>query len=462
MDIRRLAPAAVAGAMLFSCITDARAQHADHDMAPPGAEAGHQMWMMTLPGGWHLMGMANVYPAATLAAPFSSDSPLHRTTLDLPHAAIMANLESPGSRWALRLMPNFEGLTLTEGEPTFGGWGEGFIDARHPHTILHEAMLSFNWWSAPGGALSISGGRGFAPYGTDDPMYRPALKYPTNHHLSQILERWTVNLTYLSEAGLGMEVGVFDGGEPVDPWDMSNFENFGNSWSGRLSYRFGEAGGAMAPWEASASYGSVRETHGTEEELTVLYNAALRHEAAYGFGHLYGLVEASTSDPDGEEGYFSLLGETQLGLGAESRHRPFYRVEYATRPEYEREQADGSDFFRYDHDDHAIGATRWLINTAGYGYDLTRLPVSARPFVEVSHNAIAHERGPARIAPEALLGGDSFWSFAAGVRVFLGGGPMRMGTYGVLDPMTTPPAVDEQMPGPMDDPGEGHENHGLR
>lgn len=400
-------------------------------------DAAHRMWMATLPGGWTLMGMAHAFPSATFAGPFSSESPLRRNRLALPHAAAMANIESPEARIVLRLMPNFEGATMADGETTFGGWGEGFIDARHPHTLLHEAMLSINGWGAPGGALSISAGRGFAPYGTGDPMYRPALKYPTNHHLSQILERWTVNASYLADVGLGVEIGIFDGNEPDDWLDVGNIDNFGNSWSGRLSWRFGAIEGITAPWEVSTSYGRVRESHGATEELTELYNAALRHDARYGFGTLYGLVEASRSEPEDGDGYFSILGEAQAGLGANDRHRPYARMEYATRPEYPRLGDSGDDFFRYDHDDHAIGSTRWLIGTVGYGYDLTALPLGTRPFVEVQHSRVRAESGPQALDPQNLYGGSSFWSISAGVRVFLGGGPMRMGSYGVLDAMTT-------------------------
>lgn len=411
----------------------------DHDHRPHEAEEDrptHEMWMAPLPGGGHLMGMAHVFPSVTFAAPFSSDSPLSRNQLVFPHAAVMANLESSRSRWVLRIMPNFEGLTLPDGEVTLGGWGEGFIDARHPHTLLHEAMLSFNWWEAPGGALSLSAGRGFAPYGTGDPMYRPALKYPTNHHLSQILERWTVNVSYLSDAGLGVEFGIFDGDEPEDWLDLGNYGNFGNSWSGRISWRFGEIEGITSPWEISGSYGRVRETHGGHEDLTVLYNVALRHQASHPVGSLYGLVEASMSEPEDGEGYFSVLGEMQGRLGPRGRHAPFVRLEYATRPEYPREASSGDGFFRYDHDDHALGATRWLVSSAGYSQEWTTLPFSARPFVEVNHHRIRPERGPVAVAPETLFAGNSFWSVSAGFRVFLGGGPMRMGTYGALDPMT--------------------------
>ena len=428
--------------------------HAHDDHAEEATHAdSHQMWMTMLPGGWHLMGMAHVFPSLTAAAPFASESPLSRTRAAFPHAALMANLESPDSRWVFRFMPNFEGITLADGEVSFGGWGEGFIDARHPHTLLHEAMLSFNWWEAPGGALSLSAGRGFAPYGTADPMYRPVLKYPTNHHLSQILERWTVNAAYLSDGGLGVEMGLFDGDEPEDWLDLGNIGNFGNSWSSRLSWRFGEVSGITAPWELSASYGRVRETHGGHEELTVLYNAALRHDARYEFGHLYGLVEASWSDPEDGEGYRSVVLEGQGSLGEGGRHRPFYRLEVATRPEYPREGADGDGFFRYDHDDHAVGATHWVIHSVGYTFDWTPLPLSARPFFEVGHHSVRAERGPASVAPEALFGGDRFWSLTMGARIFLGGGPMRMGTYGVLDPMSA------SMRGSAGEPSSEHHHH---
>lgn len=53
----------------------------------------------------------------------------------------------------------------------------------------------------------------------------------------QILERWTVDASYLSDAGLGVEIGVFDGNAPQDWLDVGNLENFGNSWSGRLSWK---------------------------------------------------------------------------------------------------------------------------------------------------------------------------------------------------------------------------------
>ncbi|MBB4639328.1 hypothetical protein [Longimicrobium terrae] len=403
----------------------------DHGSGVPGA--GHGMWMAPLGGGWSVMGMAQAYLIATSGlAP--KDSPLRRTELYLTQPAAMINLQSPGSALVLRTTLNVEGLTQPDGELTFGGWGEGFIDRRHPHTLLHEAMVSANLWNAAGGSFSLSAGKGFAPYGTDDPMSRPVAKYPTNHHLSQILERWTVNAVYL-RGPWSVEAGWFGGQEPDGAYDFSNIESFGDSWSARLIRRFGGTG-TTAPWEVSGSYGSVSESHDGHAERTALLNTYARHAGRYRWGTLYGLAEASRSEPRGDEdGYWAVLGEAMGGIG---RARPYGRVEYSTRPEFEREGAgaENDGFFRYHHDDEPIGATRWLIGTAGFGWQMTDGPVATMPFVEVQHFRASAERGG--VEPRALFGASTFWSVSAGFRVFLGSaGPMRMGSYGVLDDMTS-------------------------
>jgi hypothetical protein len=55
--------------------------------------------------------------------------------------------------------------------------------------------------------------------------------------------------------------------------------------------------------------------------------------------------------------------------------------------------------------------------------------------LSVQHNSVRAGRGD--VSPRELFGRTSFWSATAGFRMYLGGGPMRMGAYGVLDPMTT-------------------------
>lgn len=480
---KRAACAAAAGVALLFSATLASAQHGEHhpperertreEHAGHGERAGeaddarqmeqagqpqpghgthdaHQMFSTGLGGGWSLMGMAQVFPTFTIGAP-GEDEPLSGTGLYATQPAIMFNIESPGSRVSLRTTLNFEGWTQPDGELTYGGWGEGFIDKRHPHTLLHEAMLSVNLWEAGDVSASLSAGKGFAPYGTDDPMSRPAVKYPTNHHLSQILERWTLNGVFLWR-GWSVEAGLFGGAEPTGPYDLSNIESFGDSWSLRTAQRFGEGFGSGAEWEVSTSYGRVREEHHQEETITILRNVALRHDGARSWGRLYGLVEISDSrvDGDDDEKYFSILGETRAAIGA---HSPYLRLEYATRPEYAREAGD---FFRYDHDSHAIGATRWLIPVMGYGYTVTGYPLSVRPYAEAQYNRVWDERGG--MDPLAVLGADRFWSFSVGARLFLGGDPMRMGSYGVLDPMSTMARGMGAMKG-MQDEHAGHMMH---
>lgn len=397
------------------------AQHQQHEDQDQPAEQ-HEMWMRPLASGWQLMGMAQVFPVVTRSMPFDEEHLLYRNELYFTQASAMFNITDPGSRFVLRSTLNFEGLTLPDGELTFGGWGEGFIDSRHPHTLLHELMLTYNFRDFAGGDFSLSAGKGFATYGTDDPMVRPVLKFPTNHHLSQILERWVVMGAFLVN-GWGFEASLFGGEEPEGPYDFSNIESFGNSWSARISRRFGDGDGPLAQWETSASFGRVKEAG----EISNLYNASVR----YASDNLYSLAEASFSEPEDADGYFSLLGEVQLG---ERRHQPYYRIEYSTRPEYPRDGTPGTDdFFRYDHHDPAEGATRWLINSVGYSYELSGFPFSALPFIELQHNQVWHERGS---APDVLFDDGSFWSASVGFRLFFGGRMARMGSYGILDPMT--------------------------
>lgn len=91
----------------------------------------------------------------------------------------------------------------------------------------------------------------------------------------------------------------------------------------------------------------------------------------------------------------------------------------------------------------------------GISQTVGELPASFRPFLELSHNRVWHERGPAHLQPDQLFGESSFWSVTVGARLFLGGGPMRMGTYGVLDDMT---AGMRAVPEPHS-PGDHDDHH---
>src|SRR5688572_20075649 len=164
------------------------------------------------------------------------------------HAAPLAG------RLAVDAMLNFEGLTLEDGQLAPGNWGEGFVDRRHPHTYVHEVIVA-----APdllgsrgrGYALSLAAGKGFAPFGTDDPMSRPGVRYPINHHLAQVLER-VVGIAALRAGPLIVEAGLFNGDEPEQPDQWPMVKRFGDSWAVRVTTL------PAAGIEVQASYAHVR------------------------------------------------------------------------------------------------------------------------------------------------------------------------------------------------------------
>ena len=403
--------------------------HAGHAGAAPAASLGTGDNVTAVIGGWRMMAMAQAIPMAGWTAPDAESNVMNGFDAYLTQPVAMVNLESPSSRFTLRVTPNFEGLALAQGEKTAGAWGEGFIDSRHPHTLLHEMMGSINFWDIGGGAASISFGRGFAPFGTDDPMSRPVAKYPTNHHLSQILERWTVNGIF-AYSGWSVEGGLFGGGEPTGPYDLSNFDSFGDSWSVRAGKRLGLGGLTDSAWELTVSLGRVAEAHGGEKDRRTLLNGAVRHSRMHDFGELYTLVEASRASGGGEAAYRSVLAEGSIRAG---RSRPYGRFEAAVRPEFEREAPDGTRaFYRYDHA-HNIGRTEWLIGAVGYGHEKPVGGMLLEPFVEVAYNAVSGLDG---VDAQQLFRDTRFLTATAGVKILLGGRPMRMGSYGVLDPMT--------------------------
>lgn len=415
--------------------------HQHHSTPPDSTQAGrvsrldgrHPMWVRSIGGGWSAMGMAQVFPVMTAGSAGRRDGVMRDAGVYATQPVAMINLSSSSQRIVVRTTLDAEALTQKDGEITYGGWGEGFIDARHPHTVVHEAIVTVNLGRASGTYLSVSAGKGFAPYGTDDPMGRPAVKYPTNHHLSQVLERFTTNLV-LTRNGWGVEAGIFGGAEPTSANDFSNISSYGDSWSTRLSKRSG-GDGPSAAWEVSSSFARIADAHHGRRQYTNLFNTAFRHVGRVTGGSLYMLLEGSRSRPATGRGHSSVLGESQLTLGAAKQHQPYLRVEYATRPEYDRLGEPGTPaFFRYAHGAHERGATRWLITTIGYGYESRQLPTSVRPFVEVQHHAVRSDRSA--IDPHLLYGNSRVWSITTGVRVFLGGGAMRMGSYGQLDPMT--------------------------
>jgi hypothetical protein len=139
---------------------------------------------------------------------------------------------APGSgRLRLTGTLNLEGLTLRRGELNGGIYGEGYVDRRHPHTLVHEAMAAFGG-PALGARASIAAGKGFVGFGTDDPMMRPFVKFPVNHHLAQILERYVVVGAVRAGRAL-VEATTFNGDEPSGPYAWPSVRRFGDSWAVR-------------------------------------------------------------------------------------------------------------------------------------------------------------------------------------------------------------------------------------
>ena len=153
---------------------------------------------------------AQAIGVATRESPALRDSDLTEGYLTQP--MLMLTLSPWGEALCLKNTINFEGATIQRGELNAGIYGEGYIDRRHPHTYLHELVLTsarrFGGDSPSG--VSFTVGKGFAPFGTDDPMARPFEKYPINHHLAQILER-AVAIGALRAGSWIFEAGAFNG-----------------------------------------------------------------------------------------------------------------------------------------------------------------------------------------------------------------------------------------------------------
>ena len=362
----------------------------------------------------------------------------------LVQPAMMAHAGALSNRLRMLATINLEGLTIPDGELTPGAWGEGFIDRRHPHTYLHELVLSVDdlLGDIDGGArLSLSAGKGFAPFGTDDPMVRPVVRYPVNHHLAQILER-AVAIAGVSAGPIAVEAGLFNGDEPERPGQWPNVGRFGDSWSGRLTLL------PAGQLELQASYALVhspehRPGAGTDQHKSSVSGRWDGHVRGY---PVYGLVEwARTSEADGFFVFHSLLAE---GAWTAGRSRLHYRFERTERPEEER-TLDPFRSVRPHFENSIHGTTRWTIHTLGYGFRLED-PVGrlgALPFVELSYGRMA-DVGGGLFDVRSFYGRTSFWSASVGVRLRLGMRMNRMGRYGVAQDT----AGSKEM--------EHHEHHG--
>jgi hypothetical protein len=376
--------------------------------------------------------MAHAVAAVTRVDPTPYGGPL--TEIRIVQPTLMADVTALDERLRLTATLNLEGLTIPGGELTVGAWGEGFVDRRHPHTTVHElniAAIDLLGSLDGGGRAAFVVGKGFVPFGTDDPMVRPLVKYPVNHHLAQILERAVAILQY--DAGpVTLETAIFNGDEPERPWQWPLLRRpeggwrFGDSWSARATIR---------PVGGLELQGSLADVHSPEHrpgaggDSDKLSLSARWHDAP-GWGERYALAEwARTSELEGFFVFQSVLAE---GMARRAQWSAAYRFEQTERPEEER-LFDPFRSQRPHLENSILGTTRWTLHTVRLAYDVA-VPVGQlriAPFVEATLGRVAVV-GDGVFDLAATYGSNRASSATVGITAGWGGRGHRMGRYGVL------------------------------
>ncbi len=344
---------------------------------------------------------------------------------------------------------NFEGYTLQRGELNAGIYGEGYVDRRHPHTLLHEFMLSAVSPTRRGVRASLAAGKGFTPFGTDDPMMRPFVKYPVNHHHAQIIERVvTIGAVSIGNArrSVVVEHALFNGDEPVGPFVGPQWSRFGDSRTTRVTLL------PMRGMEMQASRAFVRSPgiiQGGAFDHTQT-SVSLRVDRTKGESAMPG-HDMPGRDMRGDRRYLMMeFARTDEGFGAERVFRfnsllaeglierkgwgLSLRAERTDRPENERlldpfRMANGHIDFQI------IGITRWSLGTLHLDAPSAVVPsIAARvaPYLEIARARPVALRTPAVFVPREFYGATTLWSVTAGLRVHVGTMRHRMGRYGVL------------------------------
>jgi len=417
MRMRSLASATLAAALVALAFVPARAQHEGHAaMATDSSDGAHVRH-------WHVMVQA--IPVVTHAASTVEGADL--TEGYLSQAAAMGGAELLGGDLRLQATLNAEGLTMKRGELSTGAFGEGYVDRRHPHTYLHEVVASGLGALGPL-SYSVSVGRGFAAFGTDDPMVRPFEKYPINHHLAQILERGIVTGAVRVGPAI-LDASLFGGEEPTSPSSLPMRSRFGDSWSVRGTVV------TLRGLEVQASYARVASPeHASGVGLDQWKRSVSARYISPGGAH-YVLSEwARTIERDDVRavdvfGYESALieGATMIGpLGLAAR------LEQTSRPEEERD-VDPFRTPRPASDLAILGITRWRTATMALSFpSAIPGPIAGYPFVEVARLAATSRDVRSLFQPRSFYGGTSSpWMLTAGVRLRYGPAHARMGRYGV-------------------------------
>ena len=374
---------------------------------------------------WHAM--AQAIPVVTHAANTAEGADL--TEGYVSQAAVMGRGDLLSGHLRLEATLNGEGLTMARGELSTGAFGEGYVDRRHPHTYLHEIVASGLGAIGPL-TYSVSAGRGFAAFGTDDPMVRPFEKYPINHHLSQILERPMVTGAIRFGPAI-VDASTFGGDEPTSPRSSPSMRRLGDSWSLRATAL------PLPLVELQGSYARVaspeqREGFGLDQRKR---DVSARLISADGGRYL--LAEwARTVDRDHGRNedvfaYESALVEGSLTLRGVSLA---LRVEQTERPEEERL----TDPFRVPRPivDLAIsGITQWRTATVALMLPSPIFgPIRGYPFIEIERTTARARDARSVFDAESFYRSSSQWMFTAGVRLRVGSRHARMGRYGVAVP----------------------------
>lgn len=322
-------------------------------------------------------------------------------------------------------MLNLERWTMPGGELTPAIWGEGFVERRHPHTVVHELVATLRR-DTRAGALSLAAGKGIVPFGSDDPMVRPFVKYAANHHLAQLLERVVFVAAWRPVRTVALEAATFNGDEAVAPLAAPRWSRVGDSFAGRAT---------LWPWrglELSASGARVASPEfadGLGLDQRKVHVGVRWAEPAAG---RYALVEwARTEDLDGDRvavRYRSALAEAAWRVRGVVTA---LRLERTTRPEEERLL----DPFRVarPHTDFTVkGLTRWDLVTGQLARPLA-LPggVHAVATLEATWARSSPRLVPVLLDPADVIGGRRAWYVTASLRVGAGAMPARVGRYGV-------------------------------
>ena len=386
----------------------------------------------------------------TRASPAYANRTLTEGYLTQP--MMMGSLSAAGGRLGVEGMLDFEGITLERGELDAGISGEGYVDRRHPHTYLHELVAT-----ASGGgqstAFSLALGKGFVPFGTDDPMVRPFAKYPINHHISQIVERLLATVA-VRRGPLLLEAASFNGDEPEYPSDWPNGNRLWDSWAGRATIF------PTPELEVQASGARVKSPElargGGLDQRKV--NLSLRYESVPAVANPMGMpMGMSMAGGEMESGSAARLEEWQQYLlvewgrstdydggtsvfsfptvlaEAEVRHLGVSfaaRYERTERPEEQR-LADPFRTQRPPTDFSILGRTRWDIVSARLSAIALESKLGAvTPFVEVARQHVTALATPSGFDPRSFYGSDRMWSVSFGVAYTVGMIHRRTGQYG--------------------------------